>query len=348
MYSNDFMSSVVDPKTIFGDNQPIVFYKEKGKAEPTFIVQSDRKVYRLGEKPAGFVFAPFGGGVDEAIIVPRDKRASVNFMEPPQLREGTLSSIPDESAQHTRLVAKAVEKIRSGAFEKVVLSRKITINYQLDSMMNLLQRMIERYPNAFCYVFYHPEIGMWAGATPELLLNYNDSVVTTMALAGTQPLMGYTHPKWGDKERAEQQVVVDVIKQKLALYSNNVSASPTYTKAAGSVCHLCTDMNAFVGKEVDVWEIVKALHPTPAVCGYPTEKAREFILANEGYDRQYYTGFCGLVEENKLDLYVNLRCMQLKEGKAHLYVGGGITKDSNPESEFAETQHKAQTMLAVL
>ena len=107
-------------------------------------------------------------------------------------------------------------------------------------------------------------------------------------------------------------------------------------------------MNAFVGKEVDVWEIVKALHPTPAVCGYPTEKAREFILANESYDRQYYTGFCGLVEENKLDLYVNLRCMQLKEGKAHLYVGGGITKDSNPESEFAETQHKAQTMLAVL
>src|SRR5690606_16197073 len=116
--------------------------------------------------------------------------------------------------------------------------------------------------------------------------------------------------------------------------------------------------------------LIAALHPTPAVCGLPKIEAREFILKNENYDREFYTGFLGEInmpqevrrssnrrnQENqayssivpKTSLFVNLRCMKLTEDSVEIFVGGGITKESIPEAEWEETQNKAGTMKAVL
>jgi isochorismate synthase len=73
--------------------------------------------------------------------------------------------------------------------------------------------------------------------------------------------------------------------------------------------------------------VISVLHPTPAVCGLPKQEAKDFILENEGYDRKYYTGFLGELNKEafnketlKSDLYVNLRCMKIKDNQAHLYV----------------------------
>ncbi|MEM6517510.1 MAG: chorismate-binding protein, partial [Bacteroidota bacterium] len=112
------------------------------------------------------------------------------------------------------------------------------------------------------------------------------------------------------------------------------------------------------------------LHPTPAVCGFPKLDAKQFILENENYNRQYYTGFLGELNfknrrtrntnrrnvENSAygsfrlesDLFVNLRCMQIIKNEAHIYVGGGVTRDSTPEKEWEETTNKAATMMDVL
>ena len=112
------------------------------------------------------------------------------------------------------------------------------------------------------------------------------------------------------------------------------------------------------------------MHPTPAVCGYPKQKAKDFILQNETYSRAYYTGFLGElnlkqsktrntnrrnVENNAYatvktysNFYVNLRCMQFKDDKALIYVGGGITKDSVAENEWEETLNKTKTIGNVL
>jgi isochorismate synthase len=117
-------------------------------------------------------------------------------------------------------------------------------------------------------------------------------------------------------------------------------------------------------------DLVTALHPTPAVCGLPLREAKHFILENENYDRMFYTGFLGELNfkkkasrnrnrrnqensayrtvTNTSDLYVNLRCMQLADHKATLYVGGGITANSEAGKEWLETQSKAQTMLRIL
>ena len=91
------------------------------------------------------------------------------------------------------------------------------------------------------------------------------------------------------------------------------------------------------------------MHPTPAVCGLPRDMAREFILENEKYNRSYYTGFLGELNINqKTALFVNLRCMQIYDNKSVIYVGGGITKDSNSEKEWEETVSKSKTMKKVL
>ena len=83
----------------------------------------------------------------------------------------------------------------------------------------------------------------------------------------------------------------------------------------------------------------------------PKEISKEFILSNEGYDREFYTGFLGelnLTNTERTHLFVNLRCMKLTDNKATIYVGGGITKDSTAEREWDETQHKSKTMLNLL
>ena len=87
------------------------------------------------------------------------------------------------------------------------------------------------------------------------------------------------------------------------------------------------------------------LHPTPAVCGLPKEEAKQFILDNELYNRDFYTGFLGELNlKGQTNLYVNLRCMQLKDNRISIYVGGGITADSNAENEWEETVIKAKVM----
>tara|TARA_R110002050_G_scaffold282950_1_gene431081 strand:- start:217 stop:594 length:378 start_codon:yes stop_codon:yes gene_type:complete len=123
-------------------------------------------------------------------------------------------------------------------------------------------------------------------------------------------------------------------------------------------------------KKNNINPIVKALHPTPAVCGLPKKTTKEFILKNENYNRAYYTGFLGELNfkeetsrsgnqrnkenqvyktiKNTTSLYVNLRCMQLEDTKAYIYVGGGITQDSDPNKEWEETVAKSNTMLSVV
>ncbi len=127
---------------------------------------------------------------------------------------------------------------------------------------------------------------------------------------------------------------------------------------------------SFKSASFEISKLLKALHPTPAVCGLPRAEAQEFIKHFESYDRSFYTGFLG--ELNKLEdnskvrnrrnvenlayktltpatrLFVNLRCMQFKSSINEIYVGGGITKDSIPEDEWEETVNKAQTIASIL
>jgi len=91
--------------------------------------------------------------------------------------------------------------------------------------------------------------------------------------------------------------------------------------------------------------IIKSIHPTPAVCGFPLQAAKSFIANNEGMDRGFYAGFLGPIYPNgKFSFWVNLRCAKLLNRRITFYAGAGILVDSDPESEFLETERKMDTL----
>lgn len=191
------------------------------------------------------------------------------------------------------------------------------------------------------------------GATPELLVQKNKNQITTVSLAGTQ--IYQENMIWQEKEKEEQRFVTNYIQDKLKKYCEKIEIGAINTIKAGQLAHLKTIIQATIIEDNKFFEIVKELHPTPAVCGLPKENALSFILKEENYNRAYYTGFLGEWnkdfennETEKTQLYVNLRCMQIMNNQARIYVGCGITKDSIPENEYLEIVNKSNTMRAVL
>jgi isochorismate synthase len=304
----------------------------------------------------GFVFASFDGNSthlipedqSEVIAVIREKRG-VEVSE----QKLVLPSV-SEKEDFESLVSKGIQAIENQEFKKVVLSRKEIVELKNFDLVATFEKLVQLYPNAFVYCFYHPKVGVWLGATPEQLVKANVNVFETMALAGTQKDYGSDEIVWEKKEREEQQYVTDYIVDQLQEVALEVSVTEPYSVKAGSVWHLKTDIWGVLNDGFSLKQVVHLLHPTPAVCGLPKEVSKAFILENENYDRTFYTGFLGelntsfAVDSVSSDLFVNLRCMQISDSQAHLYMGCGITKDSIPENEWMESVNKSMTMKKVL
>jgi isochorismate synthase len=238
--------------------------------------------------------------------------------------------------------------------DKVVLSRKEEIALNYIDLKSVFKNLLRNYPTAFVYVWSHSEVGTWIGASPETLIQVKENKFRTMALAATKSYSGKLDLNWSKKEKQEQQFVVDFIISQLKEFNLNVSKS--YSKRAGSLVHICTDISGDFTGNRDLGDLINKLHPTPAVCGLPRKEAKNFILKNENYDREYYTGFFGeLNYHDQSDLFVNLRCMQIIPArsidgyvKAILYIGGGITTHSDAEKEWEETVAKSKVIKRVL
>ena len=304
----------------------------------------------------GFVFAPFSS-TDRTVLFPlsvsevvKDK---VLVKRSSKLQNVTFVNNESKST-HVDLVENGVNAIKKGRFKKVVLSRKVKVTLAEVNVIETYNKLLQAYPNAFVYVWFHPKVGLWFGATPETLLKLENNYFTTMALAGTQVYKENDTPVWSEKEIDEQKIVTDYIVNKLTSFSIGLEISETKTVKAGSLLHLRTEVKGKLNvKEKGLFSLIDLLHPTPAVCGLPKEAAKQFILENENYNRSYYTGFLGELNmgfqnQNDSHLFVNLRCMEIKNKEAYVYVGGGITKESNPEKEWEETVAKSNIMLKVL
>jgi len=308
------------------------------------IQQSDEIIDFIGQ--AGFVFMPFHEG--NQVIIPFEgnlfSKGNLENLENKPTENFTSESNQKESFED--LVIKGVSAIQQGEFDKVVLSRKIVLNEQI-AIVETFQNLISTYPAAFRYLFFHPKIGLWMGATPEQLVKINQNQFETVALAGTQ--LYSENVIWAIKEIEEQQFVTDYIITKVKDKVNNLIVSDAKIVKAGNLAHLKSFISGELTPDFQANDLIKALHPTPAVCGLPKEQAIDFILKNEGYNRKYYAGFLGEYnKDNQTDLFVNLRCLEVENDVVNIYVGCGITKDSNPEKEFIETENKSMTMRNVL
>ncbi len=326
----------------------------------------------------GFVFAPFQEAINTPTVLFPISECEIKSAEYTNLDTFLKSSETEEISiapiDYKVLIENAISKIHQNDFNKVVLSRKMSSPLSNTQPLEIFERMLQKYPSAFVYCWFHPKIGLWLGATPEILMTIQGNTLRTVALAGTQNFNGTVEVSWGDKELTEQQIVTDYIVSQLnafKLESSKISVSKAKTIKAGNLLHLQTEIISTVNQsQFSVKDLLQQLHPTPAVCGDPKENALQFILQNEGYNRDYYSGFLGELNMTKTqnrntnwrntennaykslktvsNFYVNLRCMQILGTEAQLYVGGGITKDSNPQSEWHEIMAKLQTVKSVL
>lgn len=350
---SDFFQKVIQQQQ---QNLPFVLYCKPNSDTIIGMFQQNDTLFNVVDfDEKGFVFASFDG--NSIHLIPENESEIIGLIKEKGEAEalGKKHKFPNESGKNDfeRIVAKGIHAIDNQEFKKVVLSRKEIIELENFDLAVTFKKLVELYPSTFTYCFYHPKVGLWLGATPEQLVKGNVNVFETMALAGTQKDYGSDEIVWEKKEREEQQYVTDYIVEQLRKITLEISVTEPQSVKAGSIWHLKTDIWGVLDAGFSLKQVINLLHPTPAVCGFPKEASKAFILENENYDRDFYTGFLGelntsfAVDSVSSNLFVNLRCMQIRDSQAHLYIGCGITKDSIPENEWMESVNKSMTMKRV-
>ena len=268
--------------------------------------------------------------------------------------EGSVSE-----AEWMKRVSSAVEKIKNGELEKVVLARDITATTNTDiDVQALLQRLESEYPSTWVFL-----VENLVGATPELLVRLSKSLVTSRVLAGTirktgdeaKDLSLAAKLAKSSKDLEEHEYAVRSVAEALAPYcsSTNVPEAP-FVLHLSNVMHLATDVTGVVNESatpVDMFTVIKALHPSAAVCGTPTDDARGVINEIEGMNRRRYAGPVGWIDaRGDGEVGIALRCGEVGIDKKsiRLFAGCGIVAGSQAPEELAESQAKLLPMRTAL
>lgn len=257
-------------------------------------------------------------------------------------------SIPSDVIERYRSkVENAIFQINKETLNKVVLHTQIEVTYS-STLQALIDKVLSYEAEGFHYAFYSSDFGLWMGITPEVLVSSNERFFETMALAGTRRFEDLSANPFREKERAEQRWVTKEIVELLDKSVNTINVGEVETIKAGRLAHLRTIINGEIKPSISTADIANILHPTAAVCGYPKNLAYQFIQENESLERSLYSGYLGRIKKQSSSLYVNLRCMSYKEGVIRVYVGAGITADSDPQLESEEILIKTSTLASIL
>lgn len=340
-----------------------------------------------GASPAWHGFAAASLIVPEASLARRDGRAwlTVNVDVAPddtvadamarvRLRESELSTeplplldpapigtydvvSPMPPAHYEEAVARAVQRIRAGEFEKLVLAREVEVHAPVPhdpaAVLGLLR---EAFPSSFVYAVGRGD-ATFIGASPELLIRREGQRATTVALAGSarrsadpavDDHLGEQLLR-SDKDRGENAIVARRIARTLRPHSVWVTAAPEPAVVrVANIQHLATPIRAQLTSPIEAVELAGRLHPTPAVGAEPAA-ALSVIPALEGFDRGWYAGPVGWTDASgDGEFCVALRCALLRGQVARCYAGCGIVRDSDPAAELAESEVKLQVMLPAL
>jgi salicylate biosynthesis isochorismate synthase/menaquinone-specific isochorismate synthase len=278
------------------------------------------------------------------------------FDPDPTGRSRVASAMPPE--HYEQAVARAVERIRAGAFAKVVLAREVQVHapapHEPGGILGVLR---EAFPSCHILCAGRGESAFIA-ASPELLIRRDGLRAGTLALAGSTRRSA--DPAVDDhlgerllrsaKDREEQAIVTRRIARTLRPHSVWVTAAeePEVVKMA-NIQHLGTPIRAQLARPVSAVELAGLLHPTPAVGGEPHDVTAPVIPALEGMDRGWYAGPVGWTDlDEDGEFIVALRCALLTGPVARCYAGVGVVRESDPAAELAETEVKLGALLPVL
>ena len=302
----------------------------------------------------GFVIAPFA--IDDAhpIVLIHPEKEVVMGTKDETNDVCYTNNVADKSIRSPQLYRKSYQKnfkcfhaqLIAHQFDKIVLARSqdMEIGSNL-SNEKIFRKACMQYPEMSVILVSTKVTGTWLMATPEVLLTGEGTTWHTMALAGTMKISVDKSNSWSDKNKHEQQIVTKYIHQCLMPFTENINETTPHTVHAGNLIHLRSDFTFTLRDSYTLGTLLGYLHPTPAVCGLPKQKAQQFIIEHEHTKRAYYSGFVGLLHPlGKTYLYVSLRCMQILPNCYRLYAGGGLLEDSVEQQEWEETVAKMETM----
>lgn len=242
-------------------------------------------------------------------------------------------------------VKSIIKKCEKAILHKCIVSRVVVEKHGLNNIFSFFKNLTEKYKHGFIYLLNHPKFGMWIGVSPEkLLVGDKKNGYQSQALAGSKSIDSIK--SWTLKEKEEHNYVANYIKEIIEQDGEVISESKTYNKSAGNLEHLNKDFHFKIKSQL--LSFVNKLHPTPAIAGIPLKESLQCIEEIEEHSRQLYCGLIGIINKDKCELYVNLRCGRLTPNTIQLFVGGGITAKSKVEDEFLETEIKSQTLLSVI
>lgn len=233
---------------------------------------------------------------------------------------------------------------------KIVLSRVLCGNIEGVDWVDVASAYFRYYPDTFRYIYYTSETGCWMGASPELLLEHfrDDDKFSTMSLAGTRGVEK-NGMEWDGKNMEEHDYVTDYIVETLGRLGIDAEVSMAESLPYGCIEHLCHRIvasNPTMG--ISFRDVMWHLSPTPALSGYPVERALSYISEYEVHPRHCYGGFVAVNDAEGLHSYVNLRCVHFDKHSYCIYAGGGLTAKSVDEEEWRETESKVAVLADIL
>jgi len=363
-----FNSNIID--LLIQKGLPFVIYNLPESKETILLAQKSSALHKTEfeniEKIKGFVIAEFISAKTNIIEFLKPDFIFTSEDDLKELYDFLIglndAKYPDEIPNGSSFLSKVeylsktdyiIDKLNEEELHKIVISRispmELLPEFKIDKF---IETTIKKYPKAFVYLLSSGNTGIWAGATPEVLFKKTDDYYETNAIAGTRLLKDYKKKKlWGEKEVEEQRLVSYYIEKLLSeMGIKDYKSIGPETITAGSMVHLKTSFKIKANAISNITgQLIKGLHPTPAVCGLPKARAYHMIENAEVHRRELYTGFLGPWNfHNSSQLFVNLRCAKFVNNMALFYVGGGLTAQSDAKAEWQETVNKTKTLLSVI
>lgn len=273
-------------------------------------------------------------------------------LKPLQLDQ-PLRHLPDQAAWE-QMVEEALSLLRGDSLEKLVLSR-CSQSSSADFDLRIIPQLLQTQRQAYYFWFQPaPERVLW-GASPERLYARQGQCLQTEALAGTRPWSAdplTNHHLQRDllasaKERAEQERVLQHLLLCLEPLSRSCRLNPLEIVVAGPVQHLYRRLEAELIPGISDADLVAALHPTPAVNGFPSQISPDYIAQLEPHARGWYTGALGWISAEAAEWAVTLRSALWQDQQLFFFTGAGIMPSSKPEAEWLELNAKLQSLLAL-
>jgi len=256
-------------------------------------------------------------------------------------------------------VGSASARLRSGEAAKVVLAREVLARGDgVVSAAVVARSLRAAYPSCFTYLITGADGTAFAGASPELLIRRSGRRAFSQPMAGSVA-RGTTEAEDerlareledSAKDAVEHRIVSDFVVDALRPFAQSVVARPPEVVRFTNIQHLATSVSAeLVEPPADLLQLAAALHPTPAVGGWPRAAADALIDELEGMERGWYAGAVGWIDSHgDGEFAVALRCGLLWEDGARLYAGVGVMPDSDPARELEETELKFKALLTAL